>query len=419
MPSCCSAGGVAYVGVFGDFNYHTYYSPALVYFNKLGSVQSRHEAGSHEMGHNLSLGHDGTSGQSYYPGHGSDSDLTSWAPIMGAGYYKNVTQWSKGDYPDAVLYGQGGCCYQATTDDLLHIAGILGYRPDDHGDTIATATALTVAGSGVISVTNPETDPHDFAPQNKGVIEDRTDLDYFYFDTGAGAVSITIEPAWAAFYRSSTRRGANMDIKATLYDGAAVVMDTHEPSNNTDALLSATLAAGRYYIEIDGVGNVGNGGSHAGYDDYATIGMYFISGTAQPTSSDTDPPTPNPMTWAVQPYAASATSIGMTATTATDITGPIQYHFNCVSGGGGCVPSGWQLGTSHTATGLDPSTQYSYTVQARDAVLNLTAVSAAANATTDAAPPASPSNLTGTPLSISAIDLDWTDNATDETGYKV
>ncbi len=59
------------------------------------------EAASHEIGHNLGLNHDGqtTSTAGYYTGHGSGA--TGWAPIMGVGYSKEVTQWSKGDYANA------------------------------------------------------------------------------------------------------------------------------------------------------------------------------------------------------------------------------------------------------------------------------------------------------------------------------
>lgn len=86
--------------VFGLSNYHSYYSPALVYYNNMagginaGTETYIAEAAAHEFGHNLGLSHDGTTtGTTYYAGHGSG--LVSWAPIMGVGYYNNVTQWSK------------------------------------------------------------------------------------------------------------------------------------------------------------------------------------------------------------------------------------------------------------------------------------------------------------------------------------
>jgi hypothetical protein len=388
------AGGVAYVVVFGDGNYPTWTSPALVYWTNLGgTATSNHEAGTHEFGHNLGMAHDGTSSYPYYAGHGSADtspvDLNSWAPIMGVGYYRNVTQWSKGDYPDAVLSGT----YQNNADDIAVITGELGYRPDDHADVVGgNATALAVLGDGTINVTNPEDDPHYFSTDNKGVIEDRNDIDMFYFDTGAGAVSITVEPAWAAFYTGTLKRGANLDIKATLYDSLGALVDSDDPLDDTDAFLSATVAAGRYYVATEGVGNPGNTNDPAntnyGYDDYASIGMYFISGTVQPTSADTTPPSPDPMTFAVVPAATGMSTITMTATTATDASGFVEYYFNCVSGGPGCAPSGWQASTVFNAAGLSPSTSYTYAVQARDSFNNLTGFSAQSSATTDSVAPA-------------------------------
>src|SRR5207249_904895 len=95
------------------------------------------EAVSHEVGHTLGLNHDGTSTVGYYSGQGN------WAPIMGVGYYHEVTQWSKGEYADA----------NNTQDDLAIIQGYISYRADDHGNTIGTATPLTgpdISASGVI-----------------------------------------------------------------------------------------------------------------------------------------------------------------------------------------------------------------------------------------------------------------------------
>ena len=41
------------------------------------------------------------------------------------------------------------------------------------------------------------------------------------FDAGAGSVSFTVNPAWDAFYRATTRRGANVDVGLELLDGIA------------------------------------------------------------------------------------------------------------------------------------------------------------------------------------------------------
>ncbi len=76
----------------------TYYKPALVFPERLGnSDRYIAEAAAHECGHTLGLLHDGTTtGTEYYAGHGTGA--TGWAPIMGNGYYKSLTQWSKGEY---------------------------------------------------------------------------------------------------------------------------------------------------------------------------------------------------------------------------------------------------------------------------------------------------------------------------------
>ena len=59
------------------------------------SAEKLGEVSSHEVGHTVGLSHDGNSSTSYYSGHGN------WAPIMGSGYNRNVTQWSKGEYANA------------------------------------------------------------------------------------------------------------------------------------------------------------------------------------------------------------------------------------------------------------------------------------------------------------------------------
>jgi C1A family cysteine protease len=76
--------------------------------------------------------------------------------------------------------------------------------------------------------------------------------------------------------------------------------------------------------------------------------------------------------------------------------------------------------TSYSDTGLTASTSYTYRVRAHndggDSDYSNTAI-----AMTQAAPttPAAPTNLTATAISRTGINLTWTDNATNETGYYV
>jgi hypothetical protein len=101
--------------------------------------------------------------------------------------------------------------------------------------------------------------------------------------------------------------------------------------------------------------------------------------------SDTDPPTPDPMTWASPPAPGGPTSITMTATTATDPSG-VEYYFECTAGGGN--DSGWQDSPTFVDTGLAPATLYTYRVKARDKSSNQneTGWSSENSATTGTAP---------------------------------
>jgi hypothetical protein len=266
-----TAGGVAYVSVFGNNNYANY-RPAWIYFNNLGNNESYiAEAASHEAGHNFGLSHDGkTDGTSYYGGHGSGD--TSWGPIMGTGYNRNVSQWSKGEYYLA----------NNTQDDLATIAGKLAYRADDHGNTQASATELVVTGGTNVVSTTPESDPTNANPANKGVLERNTDVDVFSFDTGDGPISLTVNP----WIMPSGTRGGNLDVVAELYNSAGTLLLTNNSSSLTYARLQTTLTRGTYYLFVrnTGTGNPTNS-TPTGYTSYASIGQYFISGYVAPTGS--------------------------------------------------------------------------------------------------------------------------------------
>ncbi|MFM7251529.1 MAG: M12 family metallo-peptidase, partial [Ilumatobacteraceae bacterium] len=188
--ACGSCGGVAYVGVYGlTGSSHDYYQPALVFQNGVGSgAKSITEAASHEVGHNIGLSHDGTSSLGYYSGHGS------WAPIMGVGYSKAITQWSRGEYSGA----------NNTQDDFV-IAGNNGLplRSDDHGNTTGTATALQGTPATV-----------------DGVISTRTDVDAFTVNASDGSATFTAIPAPVS---------PNLDIKMELRNSAGDLVASDDP----------------------------------------------------------------------------------------------------------------------------------------------------------------------------------------------
>jgi phosphodiesterase/alkaline phosphatase D-like protein len=71
-----------------------------------------------------------------------------------------------------------------------------------------------------------------------------------------------------------------------------------------------------------------------------------------------------------------------------------------------------------TDTGLTPSTTYYYRVFAVNE-LGSSASSSVVSKTTQAPPPAAPSNLRSTSVGRTSVGLAWNDNATNESGFKV
>jgi len=237
---------IAYVGVYDNTSNHSYYQPALVFTKGVGTgAKNIAEAASHEAGHNVGLSHDGTSSVGYYAGHGA------WAPIMGVGYSKAISQWSKGEYSgannkedDFAVIGQNG----------------LALRGDDHGNGTGDATALTL-GTSV-----------------KGVYANDSDVDTFRIDLAAGTFT---------FAASAAASGADLDIKLQLLNSSGGVVATADPASGqsnsaTPTGLSASInrqvAAGRYYLRIE---NTGYGNPlNTGYSTYGSRGAYTVRVTA-------------------------------------------------------------------------------------------------------------------------------------------
>jgi hypothetical protein len=109
-------------------------------------------------------------------------------------------------------------------------------------------------------------------------------------------------------------------------------------------------------IPDDGTGEPGN---KTGWSliRYAVVGE-------EPPPEDHNPPTPDPMTWAVPSYTATQDSITLFATTAIDDTADVEYYFEDFVFPG--VNSGWIGEPTWTDVGLMPNTTYTYRVRARD-----------------------------------------------------
>ncbi|AMK76664.1 MULTISPECIES: PKD domain-containing protein [Methylomonas] len=246
MPQLCNqtCGGVAYVNVFSYYSaaYPERYRPAWVFFDKLGNGYPKYvaEAISHEVGHNLNLNHDGNATTGYYTGQGSGA--TGWAPIMGVGYYKPVSQWSKGEYPGA----------NNLQDDLAVInAAGAAVRPDDFADTTAGAAPLAGDSSAV---------------SQNGIIERTTDADVFVFSTGGGSAQFNVTPDTTA---------PNLDVLLKLLDAQGNTVAQANPVDSLAASLNVSLNAGKYFLRIEGVGK---GDLITGYSDYGSLGQYQITG---------------------------------------------------------------------------------------------------------------------------------------------
>lgn len=283
------AGGVAYIGSWnwgGD-------TPCWAFYTN-GKASA--EVISHEVGHTLGLGHDGrvaegsNEAEGYYGGHGGGD--TGWAPIMGVGYYQNLTQWSKGEYARA----------DQTQDDLAVIDGFnsIDFRADDSGDTAATASPLELFGTTI---------------NDDGIISTRADVDVFKFTTTGGSASITIKPF---------NQGPNLDISAELRNAGGTVIGTSNPDGGIDASFSQNLAAGTYTIHIDGTGRGNVLGD--GYSDYGSLGHYSIEGSIAGAIS--------PDRFSVNEFAPAGTAVGTVTPDNNHGANPLSYAILSGNGGG-------------------------------------------------------------------------------------
>ncbi len=308
------AGGVAYVASFTDNTS----ARKICWVFMDTSAKSCAEAASHEIGHTLGLGHDGrgaSDGQpreEYYEGHGSGA--TGWAPIMGVGYYRQLTQWSRGEYTRA----------NNTQDDVAIMGDNLKIPPlnDDHGSTRDTASNVT-------------------GDRAEGLAERRADFDYFRVDLPAGAHSIFLQPA--AF--------TNLDLELQVENSVGGVLATSNPGEELAATATFTLATPQtVFLRVDGKGKGDPAGT--GYSDYASLGLYYLSGFGNQQL----PPSP--------PIGVSTRRVSGSQIVVSWTPNPSATSYHIFRDG---TLLATIAGTEFLDAAAQPSTSYDYTVTAANA----------------------------------------------------
>jgi len=229
------AGGTSFVGSFtwGDN------TPCFVFSSLLNyNTKNIAEAASHEAGHTLGLLH-----QSLYDANcnkvseynqGTGSGEIGWAPIMGVGYYRNLTIWHNG--PNA-----NGC--SSMQDDIAVISAITGLKSDDFGNNIQGATSITNGVSGMINSNN--------------------DVDMFKVTT-TGSRTVTLFPVNTGVNNES----GDLDMILKVYNSSGNLISTIDNSSCLSA--STVLPAGTYYLSAGTVSNVN-------ISNYSMVGNYTLS----------------------------------------------------------------------------------------------------------------------------------------------
>lgn len=247
-----NVGGIASIGSFTTGND----VPAFVFPDRL-AMHPRYTAEciSHESGHTLGLAHQSTwiqNGnnctleQQYALGSGEGQ--TSWAPIMGNSYYKNMTGWNEGPT-------NYGCNYYQDNLTIITSQNGFTYRPDDYNSDLS-GFVTPVASSFSVN----------------GIISTNVDEDAFkYTLTQGSAIHIEATP----FRLSTENAAANVDLRLDLLNASGALIRTYDPIHQMNIVVDTTLASGTYYMVLSGTGNANTAG-------YGSIGSYTMTASGGP-----------------------------------------------------------------------------------------------------------------------------------------
>jgi sugar lactone lactonase YvrE len=227
--------GVALMNSFTNSQVNTVYVfPRSISADFIRAQQYIGDLASHEAGHGFGLDHQSSYDSSgnkiaeYYGGNGT------WGPLMGYVYAGATITWHNG------TSGIGPTVYQ---DDMAIIAGAtngFGYRTDDHGNTLSSASPLSSSGTDWTGT---------------GLIETNSDVDIFSFTAAsADTYRIAVDAAETA---------PNLDSILELRDAGGALLAAAAPTASLGASISIPLAIGTYFVSVAKIATYGWVGTYS------------------------------------------------------------------------------------------------------------------------------------------------------------
>jgi hypothetical protein len=281
-----SAGGVAQIFGFSGADPNLIAGTTCFIFSAEGptAINFVGEAAAHESGHTFGLLHhsqyvNGVYTQEYDPGS------AQVAPIMGVSY--NTV---RGLWYDALDDTQPTPLIQ---DDLALITSDtngFGYRADDVGDTLPTATQLLPSGQSI---------------SFDGVITSASDKDFFSFAAPQGTLQLHVASPNAG-------NGGMIDASLDLEDANGNVLSSQNTASLSESISYSLPSAGTYYVVVKSHGN------------YGDIGQYSLTGTLPVSVFQAVPGGP----YSATEYSATPVQLSGSSTGGSAVSYAWDFNYN-------------------------------------------------------------------------------------------